>query len=156
MYKFKYLFHSLEPVPLKMETVLLIFFLLFKFGYSFHTPALTPELDQPRYPLTDSAKNRMYCIWQGHLYGAVWWYNSADLTAGCHWDDTMFLPPAKQLLQLPSHKHNAGTGGTREGASTTSVLQSHQFISGTKLHLKKMAQLRLKHDQLQVFDIWTA
>lgn len=28
----------------------------FQFSYSFHTPALSPELHQPHYPSTDSAK----------------------------------------------------------------------------------------------------
>jgi len=65
----------------------------------------------------------------------------------------VFLPPAKQLLQLSLHKHNAGTRGTREGASIMSASQSHRFISAAKPHPRKMAQQKLKYDQLQVFEI---
>lgn len=34
-----------------------------------------------------------------------------------------------------------------------SAPQSHWFISVAKPHAKKMAQQKLKHDQLQVFEI---
>lgn len=46
-----------RPMPLKMEMVLLVPFLLFQPDYSFLMPALTPELQQSRYLLTDSAEN---------------------------------------------------------------------------------------------------
>lgn len=54
-------------------------------------------------------------------FRAAWRCSYADLAAGCHRGGAALLPPAEQLLQLPLHKHNAGTRGTRGSISNVST-----------------------------------